>query len=120
MLEIMRDMPDQVMAVRASGLVTGKDYEDVLIPNLESRLKRHEKILVLYQLDRDFSGFTAEAMIDDARFGLRHRTAFEKIAVVTDAEWISRAVHFFSLFVPCPVRIFANHDIFLAKAWLLE
>jgi SpoIIAA-like len=120
MLEIMQNMPDYVVAIRASGQVTGKDYDDVLIPAVESSLKRCGKIRILYQLDRDFSGFTAEALFDDARLGLRHRSAFEKIAVVTDADWIAKSVHFFSLFVPCPVRIFGNHDISIAKAWLLE
>lgn len=120
MLEVMHDMPDSVVAIRASGQVTGKDYEDVLIPAVESSLKRHRKIRVLYQISRDFSGFTAEAMVDDARIGLSHRTAFEKVAVVTDVEWISRAVQFFSLFIACPVKIFGNHDIALAKAWLIE
>ena len=120
MLEIIQNMPDFVVAVRASGQVTGKDYEEILIPAVESSLKRHEKIRVLYQLDRDFSGFTAEALFDDARIGLRHRSAFEKIAVVTDVDWIEKSVHFFSLFVPCPVRIFGNHDLSIAKAWLLD
>ncbi len=119
MLEIMQNMPDYVVAIRASGQVTGKDYDDVLIPAVESSLKRCGKIRILYQLERDFSGFTAEALFDDARLGIRHRTAFEKIAVVTDAEWISKAVQFFSLFIPCPVKIFGNHDISVAKAWLL-
>ena len=120
MMEIMQDMPDFAVAVRASGQVTGKDYEDILIPAVESGLKRHEKIRVLYQMDRDFSGFTAGALLDDARIGLRRRNAFEKIAVVTDVDWIAKSAHFFSLFVPCPVKVFGNHDISLAKAWLLE
>ncbi|MGO9138551.1 MAG: STAS/SEC14 domain-containing protein [Syntrophales bacterium] len=55
-------------------------------------------VRVLYQLSRDFLGFTAGAMLDDAKLGIRHLTQFEKIAVVTDANWISRAVQFFSLF----------------------
>ncbi len=120
MLEIMQDMPDNVVAVRASGQISGKDYDDVLIPAVESSLKRHGKIRVFYQLSRDFSGFTAEAMFDDARLGIRHRTSFEKIAVVTDADWIPRAVQFFSLFISCPVKIFGNDDIPEAKAWLIE
>jgi hypothetical protein len=120
MLEIMQNMPDSVVAIRASGQVTGKDYEDVLIPAVESGLKRYEKIRVLYQLDRDFSGFTAGALFDDARLGLHHRRAFEKITIVTDVDWIAKSVHFFSLFVPCPVRIFGNHHISIAKVRLLE
>jgi len=120
MLEIMQDMPDNVVAIRASGKVSGKDYDDILIPAVEGGIKRHEKIRVLYHLGNDFSGFTAGAMFDDAALGIRHLTEFEKIAVVTDAAWISRAVQFFSFFIPCPVKIFRNNDISEAKAWLIE
>ncbi len=120
MLEIMQDMPDNVVAVRASGKVSGKDYDDVLIPAVEGSIKRHGNIRVLYQLSRDFSGFTAGAMFDDAKLGIRHLTEFEKIAVVTDADWISRAVQFFSFFIPCPVKIFGNNDMSEAKSWLIQ
>jgi SpoIIAA-like len=120
MLEIMQDMPDNVVAVRASGKVSRKDHDDVLIPAVEGSIERRGKIRVLYQLSRYFSGFTAEAMLDDAKLGIRHLTDFEKIAVVTDAAWISRAVQLFSLFMPCPVKIFRNNDMSEAKAWLIE
>jgi len=120
MLEIIQDMPDNVVAVRATGQISGKDYDDVLIPAVESRVKRHGKIRVLYQLGRDFSGFTAEAMFDDAKLGILHRSSFEKIAVITDADWISRAVQFFSLFIPCAVKVFGNNDLSGAKARLIE
>lgn len=119
-MEIIQDMPDNVVAVKASGKVSGEDYDDILIPAVESSLKRHGKIRVLYQLSNDFSGFTAGAMLDDAKLGIRHLTEFEKIAVVTDAEWISRAVQFFSFFIPCPVKIFGNNDISEAKSWLIQ
>ena len=120
MLEIMQDMPDNVVAVRASGKVSGKDYDNVLVPAVEGGLRKHGKIRVLYQLSNDFSGFTAGAMFDDAKLGIRHLTEFEKIAVVTDVEWISRAVQLFSFFIPCPVKIFGNNDMSWAKAWLIE
>lgn len=120
MLKLMNDWPDNVVAVSASGQISGKDYDDVLIPAVESSVKKHGKIRVLYQLSRDFTGFTAEAMFDDAKLGILHRTDFEKIAVVTDANWILRAVQAFSLFIPCPVRVFRNKDMSGAKIWLIE
>jgi len=120
MLEILKDMPDNVVGVRASGQISGKDYDDVLIPAVESSLKRHGKIRVLYQLSPDFSGFTGEAMFDDAKLGLRHLNSFEKIAVISDVDWISRIVRFFSLMIPCPVKVFGNKDAPRAKAWLIE
>jgi hypothetical protein len=120
MLEILKDMADKVVAGRASGQISGKDYADVLTPAVESSVKRHGKIRVLYQLSQDFSGFTVGAMFDDAKLGLRHRNSFEKIAVIADVDWISRLVRFFSLMIPCPVKVSGNKDTSRAKAWLIE
>ena len=118
MIEILSDMPDNVLAVSAKGKVTGEDYDKVLIPLLEEKLKGHEKIRLLYHLGKDFSGFTAEAMWDDTKVGIRHLTAFEKIAVVSDVEWIAGAVKVFAFIIPCPARIFGNEGLSEAKAWV--
>lgn len=89
MIEIIQGLPDNVVAVTASGKVTGEDYDSVLIPVIEEKLKKHDKIRVLYVLGPDVSGFTAGAMWDDAKIGIRHLTAYEKVSVVSDANWIT-------------------------------
>ncbi len=120
MLEIIQGMPENVVAVNASGKVTGDDYDNVLIPVIEDRLKKHEKIRVLYALGPDFSGFTAGAVWDDAKIGIKHLTAYEKVAVVSDVSWIVNAVKFFSFVIPCPVRIFGNDKLSEAKEWISQ
>ena len=120
MMEIIPDMPENVIAVSAKGMVTGDDYDKVLIPAIENRLVTHKRIRVLYQLDQDFSGFTAEAMWDDAKVGIRHLTAFEKIAVVSNMTWIINAVKIFAFVIPCPVKIFPNEQLSKAKAWVSQ
>jgi hypothetical protein len=120
MLEIIQGMPDNVVAVSAGGKVTGDDYGYLLIPLIEGKLKTHKKIRVLYVLGPEFTEFTAGAMWDDAKIGLRHFTAYEKIAMVTDVSWIIGAVKFCTFMLPCPVRIFANDRLSEAMAWLIE
>jgi hypothetical protein len=120
MIEIIPDMPENVVAVSAKGKVTGEDYDAVLIPAIEDRLVRNNRIRVLYQLGQDFSGFTVEAMWDDAKVGIRHLTAFEKIAVVSNVTWIITAVKIFAFVIPCPVKIFPNEQLSEAKAWVSQ
>jgi hypothetical protein len=120
MLEIIEGMPENVVAVNARGKVTGEDYDDVLIPVIEDKLKKNKKIRVLYVLGPDFSGFTAGAMWDDAKIGIRHLTAYEKVAVVSDVSWVVNATKFFSFIIPCPVKIFGNDKLSEAKAWICE
>ena len=120
MIEMIPDMPDNVVAVSAKGKVTGEDYDKVLIPSIEERLKRHQKIRVLYQLGKDFSGFSAVAMWEDAKVGIRHLTAFERIAVVSDVDWIIGAVKVFAFLIPCPLKIFRNEKLPEAIIWVSQ
>jgi hypothetical protein len=72
MVEIIDGMPDNVLGFVASGKVTGNDYDTVLIPAIEAKLMSRRKVRVLYQLPPNFNGFSAEAVWDDAKVGLRH------------------------------------------------
>ncbi len=120
MLKLIQDMPDNVVAVSADGKVTGEDYEKVLIPAIEEKLKKHDKIRMLYMLGPEYAGFTADAVWDDAKVGIRHMTAFEKVAVVSDVNWIVHATKFFSFMMPCQVKVFGNDKLDEAKGWIRE
>ena len=120
MIEIMQGLPENVVAVSTSGRVTEEDYDNVLIPAIEDKIKKCGKIRMLYHLGKDFTSFTYEAMWDDTKVGIRHLTAFEKIAVVSDVDWVIDAVKIFKFVIPCPVKIYRNEALPEAKAWISE
>ncbi|AAM05401.1 TPA: STAS/SEC14 domain-containing protein [Methanosarcina acetivorans] len=120
MIEIMPGLPENVVAAVANGKITGEDYEKVLIPAIEDKIRTQGKIRMLYQLGPNFTGFTYNAMWDDAKVGIWHLTAFEKIAVVSDVDWIIDAVKVFKFAIPCPVKTFRNKEFAEAKAWISE
>jgi hypothetical protein len=64
--------PDNVVALRAEGVITHDDYEQTLIPIIEERISALGKIGLLYWCGQEFEGFSAGAMWDEARFGLTH------------------------------------------------
>lgn len=120
MIELIPNLPDEIVAVAARGTVSAEDYEKVLIPAIEEKLKKHSRIRMLYYLGKNFDRFTPAAMWDDAMVGLKHLTAFDKIAVVSDVRWIVEAVRIFAVFVPCPIRIFSDDNLSDAKNWLSQ
>ncbi|RKX40707.1 MAG: STAS/SEC14 domain-containing protein [Verrucomicrobia bacterium] len=120
MIASIPDLPGNVLGFEASGKVTGKDYETVLIPAVEEKLKAFSKIRLLYYLGSDFSGYELEAMWDDAKIGLKHLAAWERIAIVTDTEWIRSATRIFGFAMPGHVRVFKNDGFSAAKKWLSE
>ena len=118
MIELITNLPDNAVGFSARGKVTAEDYESVLIPAVEKKLKMHAKLCLLYHLGPEYDGFSAGAVWDDMKVGLKHPLSWEKIAVVTDVEWIRGATRFLGLAIPCDVRVFSNDALQEALAWL--
>ena len=120
MLTIMSDLPDNVLGITAEGKITGTDYETILIPVVEKRLKENKKIRMLYHLGSSFTGFDMSAMLDDAKLGMKHLSAWDKIALVSDHEMINTFAKFFGYMMSCELRIFNNAELEEAKKWIVE
>ena len=120
MLKIINDLPDNVLAVSAEGKITGTDYETVLIPALEKKLKVNKKIRMLYHLGSSFTGFDLNAMLDDAKMGMKHLSAWERVAFVSDHELINTFAKFFGYMLSCELRIFKNSELDEANKWISE
>lgn len=74
MIEIIQGLPENVVAVTVSGILTGEDYERVLVPAIEDKVQKYGKIRILYQLGKGFEGFTDSAVLEDARVGIQNFT----------------------------------------------
>lgn len=120
MVEQILDLPENVLGFTASGTVTAKDYETTIVPAVEALFARKTKVRFLYHLGEHFSGFEASAIWDDARLGLRHLAGWERIAVVSDVEWIRAAVKIFGLVIPGHVRVFHDRELAAARNWIAE
>ena len=118
MIQLIPDLPDNVVGLVASGHVTAEDYERVAIPAVEAVLKKHPRVRMLYQVPAGFEGFTSGAVWDDVKMGMGHFTAWERIAVVTDVEWIRGSTRMFAFVMPCPVKLFANSEMAEAMRWI--
>ncbi|MEO8413221.1 MAG: STAS/SEC14 domain-containing protein [Ginsengibacter sp.] len=120
MLQLMNDLPENVLGISAEGKITGKDYEDVLIPAVEEKLTTHLKIRMLYHLGNTFDGFDLSAILDDAKIGMKHLSAWEKVAMVSEHHLINTFAKFFGYLLPCEVRVFKNTELEEAKKWIAE
>lgn len=120
MLKIIEDLPELVLGVEAHGKVTAEDYQSVLVPAVETRVARFAKLRLLYVLGPEFDGFTGGAAWQDAMLGMKHLTAFERVAVVTDSDWLAGAVRAFGFAIPAEVRTFEVSELDAARAWIVE
>lgn len=120
MLKIMNDLPENILGVSAEGKITGKDYETVLMPAIEEKFKTSKKIRMIYQLGDKFSGFDFTAMLDDAKMGMKHLSAWDRIALVSDHEMINTFAKFFGHMLSCELRVFKNGEFEEAKKWITD
>ena len=120
MVEPIPNLPSNVLGFSATGIVTASDYESVIVPAVEAMFSRRSKVRFLYHLGGDFSGFETAAEWEDAKLGLRHLTGWERVAVVSDVEWIRVAVKVFGLAMSGHVRVFRNQALTEAIRWISE
>jgi hypothetical protein len=120
MIEQIEGRPEGTLEYRCTGRITGEDYEKVLIPGVERALAEHDQIRLLCQIGPDFEIFQLDAAWDDAKLGLRHWNAFERMAVVTDVAWIRGTIRAMGFALPCPIQIFDLDELDEARRWLQE
>jgi hypothetical protein len=120
MLALIPDLPDHVLGLKATGTVSSGDYEAVLVPELERMLAAHARVRLLYVLAEGFDNYTRGAAWEDAKVGMRHFTSFERVAVVTDVDWIETGVKAFGFVMPGDVRVYDGHELDQAREWVCE
>ena len=60
-------------------------------------------------------------MVEDLKLGFgalfRHHSAFKRIAIVTDKEWVAHTLHALSWMVPGELALFGLDELERAKEW---
>lgn len=118
MIEFMEQSSGPVLGVKASGRLSDEDYKQRLIPKLETLLKQHGRLDLLFYLDETFEGWDLAAAWDDATFGLSHRADFDKVAVVGGPSWIEWGVKLGGFLMKGEVRVFPAGQLDDAWAWV--
>jgi stage II sporulation SpoAA-like protein len=116
MIEHLKTFPDNVLAFVCHGHVTKADYDTVLVPAVESALKRQDKVRLYYETAPDFAGINPGAMWEDFKVGVEHLTRWDRFAVVTDVEWIKQTIQFFSFLMPGSLKTFPTSEAAQARA----
>ena len=120
MIEQLSDLPDGTIGFQFTGQVTTEDYSQVLTPAVEKAIAEFDRVKFLGQFGPGFDGYTLGAAWNDAKVGLRHWSGFERIAIVSDVEWLATAASAAGAIMPCPVEIFELCQLDEAKRWLSE
>jgi hypothetical protein len=120
MIGPIEDMPAGTIGLEASGKLSREDYRDVLEPALNQALKSGE--LRLMFVLTEFEGLEPGAWLEDMKTGLkawvREHSAWRRFALVTDVEWVVRAMRLFAWVAPGEVMTYGLDQVDHAKAWV--
>jgi SpoIIAA-like len=120
MIERIEGMPPGTVGLRASGKLSRNDYREVLEPALREAVESGELRLVFVLTG--FDGLEPGAWIEDVKTGLRvwvrEHSAWRRFALVTDVEWVAKAMHMFAWMAPGEVMITGLDGLEQAKAWV--
>ena len=76
------------------------------------------------ELDHDFQGVDLRALWEDLKaagsVGLKHRSSWQRMALVTDKDWIRHGASAFGWLAPGELRLFEPSEGDEARAWLAE
>jgi SpoIIAA-like len=123
LIENVSDLPAGTLGFRASGKVRSDEYRKMMEP-IYAALDRGEKLNIYFELADDFHGLDWGALLQDMKaagsVGLKHRSSWERMALVTDKDWARHGASAFGWLAPGELRLFELAEREQARAWLGE
>jgi hypothetical protein len=117
MIERIEGAPARVLAFRAVGRVEAADYEQTLTPAIEAAIAEHGAIRLVYELGKEYEGYSAGAAWEDMKLWTPHLKSWERCAVVTDHRMLADAIRGFAMLMPGEVKVFPVGQLDEALAW---
>jgi hypothetical protein len=120
-IEPLDGMPDGTIGFRATGRVTREEYRDLLLPSMRAAAERGD-VRMVFAVGPGFEKFELGALAQDTKagisLGIGHPRAWKRTALVTDVDWIAKALHMFARLVPGVVKLYGLEALDDAKAWV--
>ena len=115
-VEIHKGRSADTIHVIVSDKLTREDYAR-FVPEIESMISEHGRIRILFDM-RDFHGWSAGALWEDAKFDLKHFRDIELLAIVGEKRWQKGMATFCKPFTTAAIRYFDREHLDQAEAWL--
>ena len=117
MITVLPQTPDNVAAFQASGEITKDDFENIVIPHVEAKVKIFNELNYLLLLNTDVENFSFGAWMQDVLLGLKNLTKWNRIAIVTDQESVQGFTAIFSVLIPGETKYFPKEQLANALYW---
>jgi hypothetical protein len=116
MLVKLTDLPQGVIGFESQGPLTKEDYTEVMVPTIDAAAQ-DGKVRLVYVVGPDF-GIEHGAVWQDLKLGMRDWSRWERLALVTDHDWMRTALQAFGWMVPGEVRAYRLAERDEAVQWV--
>lgn len=117
-IAIKRNKKSVFIEVAMIGKLKHEDYQ-LFVPMIDKALKNAKGLEVDMLVDmRGFKGWEFLAAWDDFKFGVKHRNAFDKVAIIGNKKWEDASVGMMSHLMKGKIKFFKERK--KALSWLLK
>jgi stage II sporulation SpoAA-like protein len=120
-IEPLDGMPPGTIGFRATGAVTREEYRERLLPAMRAAAEAGE-VRMVFAVGPGFEKFEPGALVEDTKagvtLGIGHPRAWTRTALVTDVDWIAKAMHMFGWLTPGEVKLYELDGLQEAMAWV--
>jgi hypothetical protein len=120
MVELLNDFPPYVAAYRAYGIVQKQDYEKIVMAKVDEAAARYGKINFLVLLQTDVWNYSFTAFINHIKVSFEHFSEWNRMAIVTDKQWLSKAYRVLNHLVPGEIRGYEIRQFDEARYWVSQ
>ena len=118
MITHLANLPANIVAFKAVGSITEKDFIDTVMPQVKALVDKTGKLNYLLVLESSLDEFTIGAWVKDALMGLQHLTKWNRAAIVTDVKSIRYFTDMFSYVIPGEFKGFEHKNLQEAIDWV--
>jgi hypothetical protein len=118
MIETLPTGSPKIVGFKMHGKLHDEDYQS-FVPAVDAAVAAEGKVRLFAQFE-DFHGWDLHAAWDDFKFGLKHYSDFERIAMVGERKWEAWVSRVCKPFTKATVKYFDKSEVDKAWTWLRE
>lgn len=120
MIQLIDNLPTNMVGFRATGEVTENDFTNLVIPQVKAQVEKTGKLNYMLILDTSVKNFTLGAWLKDALLGIKNLTKWNRAAIVSDSAVIRKFTDIFSVLIPGEFKGFEHKELKAAIDWTAE
>jgi hypothetical protein len=117
-IQLNEESGGKVLVVHVSGKLVLEDYAR-FVPEFERLVLQHGKLRVLFDMT-GFHGWEAAAAWEDFKFGVKHFSDIERLAMIGEKKWQQGMSIFAKPFTMAQIRYFDHAESAQAHKWVAE